>query len=256
MIGKQYINNIKQLRIPFIIVVVLGTLLISYSSYVAGNNSVIHASVEAWIYGSEPIDLFFPLLASLPFSWVIFTERKNGFLDYIAIRTNRGKYIRNKMLAGMMLSFLAIFSMYFISLIYTLFFTNFTIDPEASRLPTYLFGDLQLNNPILFGFLWAVWKGAISAMICFFGQIFSLYNNNIFVISTAPFVYVFMENFITASFSIPQVSLTTSFVLNRLSPEVVHLQNLFIGIFTLVLVIFITNIYYKWRSGNALANLE
>ena len=256
MVRKQYMNNMRQLLIPFLIVVVLGTILISYSSFAMGSNSVLNAPIEAWIYGCEPVDLFFPLLASLPFSWVIFSERKNGFLDYIAIRTNKNKYIRNKMMSGMLLSFLAIFTMYFVSLIYILFFTNFNIEQGESRLIYYLFGEFQLYNPLLFGFIWAVWKGLISAIICLFGQVFSLYNRNIFVISTAPFIYVFMENFITASLNMPEFSLTTSFVLNRLTPEIIHLQNLFIGTFTLVLVILITNIYYKWRSSNALANLE
>ncbi|MDD2371085.1 MAG: hypothetical protein PHQ32_03685 [Firmicutes bacterium] len=256
MVKRQYLNNVKQLLVPFLIVVILGTILLSYSSYAMGVSSVINAPVEAWIYGCEPVDLFFPLLASLPFSWVLFTERKNGFLNYVAIRTNKTKYIRNKMLSGMLLSFTAIFTMYFLSLIYVLFFTHFKMDPGASRLVSYMFGNYQLNNPLIFGLVWASWKGVISALICLFGQVFSLYNKNIFVISTAPFIYVFLENFITASLSIPEFSLTTSFVLNRLTPEVIQLQNLFIGFFTLILVIFITNIYYKWRSSNALANQE
>lgn len=256
MVRRQYLNNLRQLSLPFLIVVVLGTILLSYSAYAMGSNSVIYAPVEAWIYGCEPVDLFFPLLASLPFSWVIFSERKNDFLDYIAIRTNRKKYIRNKMITGMFLSFLGIFTIYFLSLCYTLFFASFSIEEGSSRLVYYLFGESQLHNPLLFGFLWAVWKGFISAVICLFGQVLSLYSNNIFVVSTAPFIYVFMENFITASLSIPEFSLTTGFVLNRLTPEIISIHNLFTGIALLLLVILATNTYYRQRSRYALVNQE
>ena len=170
MLKKQYLNNFKQLLIPFLIVVILGTILITYSSFSMGYNSIINAPIEACIYGCEPIDLFFPLLASLPFSWVIFAEKRNGFMNYVAIRTNKKAYIRDKMISAMALSFLAIFIIYFLSLIIVLAFNKFDIVSGKSGLNDYMFGQMQLHYPILFGIMWAAWKGCISALICQIGR--------------------------------------------------------------------------------------
>lgn len=246
--ARQNRINLSQTKYVFISVTALVTIVLCISSAVMARTSGIYASIEPWIYGCESVDLFFPLVASAPYAWVIYSERKNGFLDYVSTRTNADRYIRGKMISNMLSAFVSVFIIYFFSLVFTLYLMNAHIESGGSRLPLYLFGQVQLQKPLLFGFIWCIYKGAIGAMLCLLGQIISRHSMNLFVITITPLVYTFVENFVTASLGVERFSLTTSFVLNRLTPQVMTVKNMSIGIFVLCIVIFLSSFFMK-RKG-------
>lgn len=240
--------NLDQIKYVFISVTALTTIVLCISSVVMAQTSGIYARIEPWIYGCEPVDLFFPLIASAPYAWVIYSERKNGFLDYVSTRTNPDKYIRGKMLSCMFSAFVSVFIIYFFSLLFSLYLMNTDIESGGSRLPLYLFGRLQVGRPLLFGFFWCLYKAFIGAMLCLLGQVASRYSTNLFVITITPLVYTFSENFITASLGVERFSLTTSFVLNRLTPQAMTVKNMSIGIVVLCIVILLSSFLLK-RKG-------
>lgn len=246
---RQNRINFSQTKYVFISVTAVATIVLCISSAVMAKTSGIYASIEPWIYGCDPVDLFFPLFASAPYAWVIYSERKNGFLDYVSTRTNADIYIRGKMISNMLSAFVSVFIIYFFSLVFTLYLMNVQISTaDVSRLPRYLFGQVQLQKPLLFGFFWCIYKGAIGAMLCLLGQIVSRHLTNLFVITITPLVYTFVENFVTASLGVEEYSLTTSFVLNRLTPQVMTVKNMSIGIVVLFVVIFMSSFFMK-RKG-------
>lgn len=248
---RQHRINLAQTKYVFIVVTTLATIVLCISSCIMAKTSQISASIEPWIYGCEPVDLFFPLIASAPYAWVIYSERKNGFLDYVSTRTNADKYIREKMASNMLSSFVSVFIIYFFSLVFTLYLMNTKISSEGSRVVLYLFGQAQLQKPLLFGFIWSIYKGGIGAMLCLLGQIVSRHSANLFVITITPMVYTFVENFVMASLGVAEFSLTTSFVLNRLTPQVMTVKNMSIGIIVLCVVIFLSSFFMKRKGKTA-----
>jgi len=252
--ARQSIINLSQTKYIFISVTTLATIALCLSSTVMAQTSGVYAIIEPWIYGCDPIDLFFPLIASAPYAWVIYSERKNGFLDYVSTRTNTDKYIRGKMMSNMLSAFASVFIIYFVSLVFTLYLMNVSLETGNSRLSLYLFGQAQLQKPLLFGFVWCIYKAAIGAMLCLLGQIVSRHSMNLFVITITPLVYTFVENFVTASLGLERYSLTTSFVLNRLTPQVMTVKNMSIGIIVLCVVIFLSSFFMKRRGKTVNVN--
>ena len=60
----------------------------------------------------------------------------------------------------------------------------------------------------------------------------ALYMDHLFVAVLLPFLYCMGENLVTALLQIPQYSIMTSYVLNRLSPSCMNVWNYFVGVGT------------------------
>ena len=70
---------------------------------------------------------------------------------------------------------------------------------------------------------------------------------NIFLMVITPFIIILLENFVTSNLKIPQYSLTTTFVLNRLDPMIISLPKLAIPIS--ILVITMAMLYIHWKKN-------
>lgn len=100
---------------------------------------------------------------------------------------------------------------------------------SIADLSTHTYGDnlkgeilanLQMYKPYQFIVIWSLCKSMITTLICFFGQTVALHMKNIFLMVITPFVIILLENFVTSNLKIPQYSLITTFVLNRLDPMI------------------------------------
>ncbi len=212
-------ENIKEIWLSPILTFLIGVIALLVSCKVIASNTAICYPIEMWLQGCSIVDFFLPLLASIPFSFVLLMKRKNGFLTYVSLRTNKKIYIAKQILTGMLLGGVAVFLMYYISLVVSV--TLFPIESfnEREHIKDYLWGTYQANSPLLFGLFWCIWKGFVGSLFTGFGYLLGLFVDNLFVVSLAPFLYCMAENMITAILEIPEYSIVTSYVLNRLSPS-------------------------------------
>lgn len=175
---------------------------------------------------------FLPLAICVVFVPLIFMQNRRGFIKYASIRTSRKRYIVSQILSVTILVFLGTIIAYYIPLIISLS----VLEPQnmgtRSDLLTYVFGEYQVYHPYLFGFVWCIWKGIIAAIFAIFGCLLALYIDNLFIAVLLPFLYCMAENLVTSLLQIPQYSIITSYVLNRLSPSCMNAWNYIIGTVT------------------------
>ena len=215
-------------------------LIILILSIISTNkNFLIDYPIEPYISGSDFPDFIFPLIVSLPFAYYSFYLTKNNFLDYVSMRIKSKDYIKKQIISCVLSIFIMVFIVNFIGIIFSINIASISSDLHKPDYSEFILGSMQINNSIAFGFLWSLHKALIGSMICLFGQIISLYTNNLFLALTGAFLYTMLENFLTATFGLQRFSLTTAFILNRLDPRVVSYGNILVAILVFAGLIFI-----------------
>lgn len=173
--------------------------------------------------------------------------KKDGFLEYASIRTTRKKYIATHFISTMIMCFLMIFVVNVFGVVFSCNIADLTSSDKMPTLSGYILGQMQMEAPAFFGVIWALYKAFIFTLICLFAQIIALYIDNLFLALCAPAAYVILENFFTAILRIERYSLTTTFVLNRLSPTAMSMWNLMISIAVFIVIIVLTYKVLKHR---------
>ncbi len=229
-------QEIKELAGPAIIVVIVGILILGISCYIVSTNTVICYPIEIWIEGCPIMDFFLPLLVTIPFSISLYMKRINGFVDYAAIRIGEKKYVRYQMISGIIICAIMTFFIYFVTLLLSLFVFFEESSTDSKYIYDYVFGRYEAERPILFGVIWCVWKGIVASLFTYFGYQLALYMDNIFMVSILPFIYVMAENLITGILQIPEYGIMTSYVLNRLTPEVMSVWNYIVGVISFMVI--------------------
>lgn len=226
---KMIWNNLRQNIIPEFLVTIAGALVLFIIEIYMAKTTAVTYNIELWIDACNILDFFFPLLVTLPFSWRMYFERKDRYIEYVSVRAEKKKYILQKIVSGMIVSFVMVYVIYFVGLLVAVLF----VKPEAvigdGTLQRYLFGMMQAEQPLLFGAIWCVWKAFIGALICAFGYGIALFVDNLFVIALLPFIYCTLENFVTATLRLEMYSFCTSYILNRLSPDSMKISNYGLG---------------------------
>lgn len=236
---KLYFKFIKNQILITVLASVLYALVLLSLIFIINSNSYIYYKISPYIYASEIIDFFFALIVTIPFSYYTHFMIKDRFLDYVSVRISKNKYLNIYFLAILTLCFLMVF---FVN-ISGIFFSNniATIHFLESKhtLENYILGTMQMKNPIMFGFIWSFYKASIGVLICLFAQIVALYIKNLFLTLFIPFVYVVLENFLTSILGISRYSITTAFVLNRLTHTSMSIYNIVLAIIIFSLMMFI-----------------
>lgn len=204
-------------------------LALLISCFVISGNSVVNYKIEIWSWACEYIDFFLPLIATLPFAIVLYLQKRNHFIRYASMRMRKNSYVRYHIAAGLILSFSCTWLIYFSSLVITVLFVPMVSRGYDNDLANYVFGTYQMHCPLLFGAVWCVWKGINAACFTLFGYMLALYIDNIFIINIVPFLYCMAENLVTALLQIPDYSIITAYVLNRLTPSCMHVWNYLVG---------------------------
>ena len=235
MIMRTMENNKREILIS-ILVSVIGIIAIYVAEFSIAKSTAVSFPVEVWIDGSKILDFFFPLFVSLPFSWMLFYEKKDGFLNYAAMRTDKKKYIFSRIMTGMIAAFVTVFIIYYVGLFVAVSYIKPEYIVNDNILYRYMWGYMQAHNPLLFGVFWCAWKGFIGSLICGFGYLIALVADNLFVIALLPFLYCTIENFITGTLHLERFSITTSYILDRLSPVGMSLLNYVAGIITFLIL--------------------
>lgn len=248
---KTIIRNIKtELLIPAMITTLLCILILVIAEYMGVQTTLFEYNIEIFEDASQVLDVLFPLFVTLPFTWRFYYERKDGFIKYVSVRTDKRKYIIDKILSGAIVVFIMVFIIYYSGIIAAQFF-NLPNDFEKSNgLYDYILGSFQAEKPLVFGLIWCSWKGFISIFFYIFGALLALLIDNVFVIMLVPFIYFNLENYITAILNLELYSIVTSFVLNRLDPQYMKLYHYSIGLLTFIAIasIIILILVYKKKQ--------
>lgn len=231
-LGKAIVQQLPVAAIIYAIAFI--ALLIS--CYTVSGNSVVNYKIEIWEWACEYVDFFLPLIAPLPFAINIYMQRKNYFIKYASMRMRKNSYVGYQIGAGLILSASLTWLVYFMSLVITVFFIPIVSQGYDNDLADYVFGVYQINSPLLFGAVWCIWKGINAACFTLFGYMLALYVDNIFIINIVPFLYCIAENLITALLEIPDYSIVTSYVLNRLTPSCMHVWNYLVGTLSFLVI--------------------
>lgn len=239
---------LEQLPVAAIAFAVQFVLLV-VSCAVIASNTAMEYRIQMWIYGCEPVDLFLPLFAALPFVYSLYYKRAGGFLEYTGTRIDRSRYIAHHMLAGFILCFLGVAMAYFGALLVSELLIPITrYTGHSAGLENYVFGNMQMEHPFAFGFLWSLWKGLNAGLFTLFGYALALYVDSVFLASICPFIYYIAETLITSLFTVSQYSLATSVVLNRLSPSCMHVYNYLAGTIIFALISYFIICAVRWKA--------
>ena len=219
-----------------ILVSIVCIIVLCIAEYGVAKGTAVSFPIELWIDGSNILDFFFPLIVTLPFTWTLYYEKKDGFINYAAMRMDKKKYIARKILSGMLIVFIMTFVIYYGGLLISVMFLKPEMVVDDAVLYRYLWGDLQAEKPLLFGAAWCVWKAFIGSVICAFGYMIALVVDNLFVVALFPFLYCTIENFVTGTLNLEEYSIVTTYILNRLSPTGMTIFNYVAGLISFVII--------------------
>jgi hypothetical protein len=197
----------------------------------------LEEQLEVWEVGFNFINFIAPIIAVVPTCWLLYFERKNGYLKYTLPRISKNKYLLSKWLVIGSSAAVTMFIMSFSSVLLTLYFippievVYVLVDPNTGeavpRIPeTHFASELFINQPLLYGLFLSLWKAFISAIMATMGFVFSLYSKNLFIILTGPFVYYILENFTLSILHLKKYRLVTAF-----EPTSILVNDLFVGSF-------------------------
>lgn len=239
-----------KIKVIFSITVILGLIYscVIILPFIKGYS--YNHNIEIWQESNQILSLIFPLIATLPASWLMYYERKDKFLAYTLNRTSMKKYLLSKWIISSVFSALLIFLISFIGLIFCMVFTK-NIELTGISLQGYdttlqeFAGYYLANNPYLYGFVLSLWRSIIGFIIGTLGFVLSLYIDNLFIIMTGPFVYSIIENYVLSLLGMPYYRLVTAFDPSILDPNVITVPKLLIGPFFLLLFIGIVQLYFS-----------
>ncbi|MBO2943741.1 ABC transporter permease [Paenibacillus sp. F411] len=211
-----------KLRWPVLITLLSLSLAVALLSGTIYKSYALEHDLEAWEVGISIIVFLFPLIAVLPVGWLMYLERRDGFLMYTLPRVSKRRYLSAKWLVVAGSSFSIMFIAMMIGVIFALYIkpeiTPFyslvdksTGEPGPRLEKTHFLGSLFVNHPLSYGLLISFWQGVLSAMMATLAFVLSLFVSNVFIILTGPFLYVTLENFILSLLQLEIYRIYTAF---------------------------------------------
>jgi ABC-type transport system involved in multi-copper enzyme maturation permease subunit len=187
-------------------------------------NYSLDYNLEAWEIGTEMISFLFPLFVVVPICWLMYYERKNGFLLYTMHRVEKKKYITAKWITAAVCAFAILFVPYFLSALCVLY-VKAPIVPmirSADVTPfSHVYLEIFTHSPLLYAFLLSLWKSVLGLVVMSMGFVLSMYVKNIFIILTGSFIYAILENFSLSILQMPEYRLVTSFEPNTVADHAI-----------------------------------
>lgn len=237
--------EIKKLKYPYLLSILIATLYGSLMIIPVTSGYMYNYNIEVWEESGELFRMLFPLFAVIPTCWLMYYERKNGYLSYTITRVSKRKYITTKWLVSSLGGAFIVFLVSFVGIIISLYFLPEIIPSTQNDSINKFAGDYFINQPLVYGFLLSVWRSVIGFLVSSFGFVLSLYINNIFIVLTGPFVYSILENFILSVLGVPFFRLVTSFDPSTLDAGAVTTERLLVG--PIILIIFVSGLllYFK-----------
>lgn len=207
---------LKRLSMPFglacIIGIIMEVALIIYTVF----DHVLELPIMAWVYSSDFFALVYPIFCSVPFCWIIYYEKKDGYFNYVHTRIEIEKYLQTHYLCGSLMAFICVFVISFLgALISTCFvkpiYPSLDWENDINEILRSFMGKMIINQPLLYGLLLSLWRGFIGMLIYTFSFLISLISRHLLVILTGGFIYAILENFVTAMMGCSNISLCYAF---------------------------------------------
>lgn len=239
---------LKRLSIPFLIACLIGLIYNIVMIVITSYNTAISYPIELWIYSGDLFVFTYPIFCSVPFCWLLYYERKNGYLNFVHSRISLKKYFSTHYLCGSFLTFACIFFISFSGLIVALYFVKpqVLMPDDYGNMLRNLFGAEQIDMPLLYGFLLSVWRGFLGILMYTFSFLLSMISKHLFVVLTGAFIYSILENFLTGIIGYSIFSILTSFYPDRMNWEafsVSPMLALLIGPAVLIVICVILSVY-------------
>lgn len=225
--GELYLKNLlllewNKVKVPVTTFLLFCTVLSVYLCSTVYKNYVLEEQLEVWEVGTTIFTLLFPLIAVIPTGWLLYFEKKNGFLSYTLPRTSKKHYLLAKWLLMSSSAFTIVFTTFFIGALVALFIIEpievqySMIDPNTGNLvpsvkANHFLGSWFATHPLLYAFLLSFWKGILAAILATMSFVFSLYIQNLFIILTGPFVYFMLDNYLLSVLRLETYRLSVSF---------------------------------------------
>lgn len=254
-------NEWRKVRIAVFVTSAIAMVAVTISTLFFYKSYALEAQLEVYEVGFPIFNLIFPLLAVIPTGWLMYFERKNGFIKYTLPRVNKEQYLLSKWMVSAGSGFLVIFCVSITGVLVALYMVPpitvqlTEVDPITGELKgiiaqSRIFGEHFIEQPFLYGLVFSLWKGIIGGLIATLGFAFSLYSKNLFVILTGPFVYELLENFCWSVLGLERYRLVTAF-----EPSSVMFESLFWGSFitgpALLLLVILGYLVYKGKVVKA-----
>ena len=241
---KFVILEIKKILLPFLLASSLSIVVNCIIAFLSRDSYVFYRNIEIWEQSNEVFDFIFAALASLPICWVVYFERKNNYIIYTLPRISKKKYILTKWFITALFGALIIFLISVVGLLISLYLFEpvttvsfFNDNAELQHFAGYYF----VHHPLLYGLILSAWRAFIGFLISTMGYVLALYEKNIFVVLTGPFIFTLLDSFILANIGIPEYNLFTSFEPASLVKESTTPSTFFVGI--LILIVSIIGLY-------------
>ena len=229
-----------KLKIPVLLTAIAGILITIVLTSTIYKSYALEHQMEVWEVGFKIFNFIFPLIAVLPTCWLMYYERKNGFIKYTLPRASKKQYLLSKWIVVSSSAFLIMFFISFIGVVTALYVVppidvtytkvlSETGEVGPSLLQTHFAGELFTESPLIYGLLLSIWKGVISVILATMGFVLSLYSKNLFVILTGPFVYTVLENFTLSILGLEHLRLVTAFEPTNVFVDSVGLSTFIFG---------------------------
>lgn len=253
----------RKLKIPILFTILVGGLLSIIFCNAIYKSYALEHQLEVWEVGFNLFNFIFPLIAVLPTCWLMYFERKNGFLTYTLPRASKKHYLLSKWIVISGSAFFIMFIISFAGVVTALYgvhpidVTYTWVSPETGEVAprlveTHVAGDLFTKSPFIYGLLLSVWKGLICVIVATMGYVFSLYSQNLFVILTGPFVYTILENFILSILGLEHLRLVTAFEPTSVFVEDVGLSTFLFGPVLAIVIMVLYVVYMNVKAKESI----
>lgn len=246
--GKFVTFEIKKVILPFLFVTIVFTTINIIIAILIKDNYVFYHKVELWEESNQVFNFIFAALVSMPLCWIVYFERKDNYIVYTLPRISRKKYIITKWiitaLTGGMIAFLISAIGLFVCLYLIEPITVISNENDYTELNHFL-GYYFVHKPLQYGLLLSVWRAFIGGVLSTMGYLLSLYENNIFIILTGPFIFTLLESFVLANLGTPEYNFFTLIEPASLVKGSTTPFTFFIGIMIVFIAIGGLLLYYK-----------
>ncbi len=248
--GTFFFRSMKQYLFPAAALFISITAALILLCGLVSQNTLIGNRLELWIEACTWMDFFLPLALCVAFVPYIFAQSRHGFIRYASIRCGRRTYLITQFANLTVLTIAVTWTAYYLPLVISLNLiqpAHLSVNRDLLR---YVFGHAEFFHPYVFGAVWCLWKGAVAALFVLFSSLLALYAGNLFAAVLAPFLYCMVENLVTALLKIPNYSIITSYVLNRLAPSSMHVWHYLVGVLSFLIIASIIILIVKRTDRN------
>ena len=175
--------------------------------YISNPDFPLYSFFGAWLGGdtlSLAYTLFFtflPIGASIPYAWSFHSEKKNGYIRNIAIRTNKINYYIAKGISVFISGALAVFIPYIINILLVSTFIPYYPNWAGYNFYNLVFfgnmwSDLFFSNPILHTMLFVMLNTLYGGIFALLSFAVSFYVKNIIAIIFGPFLFMIISGYV------------------------------------------------------------